>query len=121
MGRDCRQRYRPKPRNQIPSMTLVDLEDSIFDGPRLSPWDHPTGNRSSRSLHRDPPLPTLDIPVKVLACSPPPLPDFQVPVIGKALLIETLDSAAMDSVAPVTSSAVGLERNVLDGCSGLPS
>jgi len=49
-----------------------------------------------------------------------PLPDFQVPVIGEALLIETLDSAVMDNVAPVTSSAVRLERNVLDGCSGLP-
>jgi hypothetical protein len=27
----------------------------------------------------------------------------------------------MNSVTLVTSSAVGLERNALDGCSGLPS
>jgi len=59
--------------------------------------------------------------VKVLTCSTPPPLDFQVLVIGKALLIKTLDSATMNGVALVTSSAVGLERNALDGCCGLPS
>jgi hypothetical protein len=97
------------------------LRDAQFDGPRLSPRDPPARNQRSRSLHQDPPLPTLDIPVKVLVGSPPPLPDFQVPVTGEALLIETLDPAVMNSVTLVTSSAVGLERNALDGCSGLPS
>jgi len=97
------------------------LRDAQFDGPLFSLRAPPTGNRSSRSLHRDPPLPILDVLVKVLTSSTPPLLDFQVLVIGKALLIKTLDSAMMNGVAPVTSSAVGLERNALDGCCGLPS
>lgn len=46
--------------------------------------------------------------------------DSQVPVTSEALLIETLESAAMNSVAHVTSSATRLERTALDGCCGLP-
>ncbi|KAL9375207.1 hypothetical protein Peur_032086 [Populus x canadensis] len=100
---------------------LLLLRDAKFDGPLFSPRAPSTGNRSSRSLHRDPSLPILDVQVKILTGSTPPLLDFQVSVIGEALLIKTLDFAAMNSVAPVTSSVVGLERNALDGCCGLPS
>jgi hypothetical protein len=93
------------------------LRDAQSDGPRFAPQPSLVDNRSSRSPLGGSPISTLAVSKKAPKGFSPHPPASQVLVTNEVSFTETLDS--VNSVVPGSSSAVGVERQALDGYPGL--